>query len=225
MSSTLSPVNTFSRRLDKTSSFLRSNTLQGITISTYSASQKSTFLSQLGSTSPALKETTGRSKMVPKTTSPSRDIQENTFPVLVESPSSDVPGKDEIDVVSEIVIIAIVAATILIVIVISVTVVFCKRKRNTQGTPLNQPMVILGREAVYEEANTPPGQHAGSTSQRFHPTASDDTYDHIDHCRPNQTHNPTESNYDTMRSTGTQSEKRNELNYDHVTGTKKASNI
>ncbi|CAC5420118.1 unnamed protein product [Mytilus coruscus] len=127
MSSTLSPVNTFSRRLDKTSTFLRSNTLQGITISTYSASQKSTFLSQLGSTSPALKETTGRSKMVPETTSPSQDIQENTFPVLVESPSSDVPGKDEIDVVSEIVIIVIVAATILIVIVISVTVVFCKR--------------------------------------------------------------------------------------------------
>ncbi|CAG2234623.1 unnamed protein product [Mytilus edulis] len=162
-----------SGRSNNTSSSLQSNTLKGLTISTYS--------------------------------------------VFVDSTSSDLPCKDR---VSAILIIVIVAAIILIVIVILITIVLCRRKRNTQVPISNESLAMVGKEVMYAQVNKPIVKREKSTSsQKSQPAASaDDTYDHMDHRRLSQTHNPIESNYDTMRSIANASEEEN--NYDHVTGTK-----
>ncbi|CAC5397751.1 unnamed protein product [Mytilus coruscus] len=132
------------------------------------------------------------------------------------SPTHRLPGTNGIDAK---VIIAIITTVILIILVIIVTVVFCKRNRTTQFTPPNQQMTTVGKEVVYAQVNKPTVKREKSTaSQRSQPTASNETYDHMEHCRLSQTYNPTESNYDTMHSIGNPSEKEN--NYDHVTGTK-----
>ncbi|CAC5402743.1 unnamed protein product [Mytilus coruscus] len=215
-SSTLSTVTVFSSRLEKTSPSVRSNTFQNLTMSTYSTAQRSSFLSRLKSTSPALKETTGISEVVQKTTFYTPEFQETTYQVFVESTSSDLPDKD--GVLAK-VIIAIVAATILIVIVILVTVVICRRKRSTQVQTSHESVAMVGKEVVYAHVNKPTVKRDKSTSsQKSQPAASDDTYDHMEHCRLSQTHNPTESDYDTMRSIANAGEEEN--NYDHVTGTK-----
>ncbi|CAC5420119.1 unnamed protein product [Mytilus coruscus] len=234
----------FSSRIENTSPSLRSKIFQGLTISEYSASLRSTFSSrfvsstptpkktmsrskvvdlrstfssQFMSTTPAMKKTTGRHKVVQETTSSSPDLKETASPDLVESSSTDLPGKDG---VSAIVIIAIVAATILIVIFILVTVVVCRRKKNTQVPISNESLAMVGKEVVYAQVNKPTTvkREKSASSQKSQPTASDDTYDHMDHCRLSQTHNPTESNYDTMRNIANSGEEEN--NYDHVPGTK-----
>ncbi|XP_052059501.1 uncharacterized protein LOC127700074 [Mytilus californianus] len=219
-SSTTSTVTLFSRRLEKTAPSLQSKTVQGLTLSTYSTSQRSTFPFQLKSTSQALQETSGISKVKQETTSHTPEFQETTSPVLLESPSSDLPGYDG---VSAIVILAIIAATILMVIVVLVTVVKCRRKRNNQVETSNESLAMVGKEVVYAQVNKPTVRREKSTSShRSQPAASDDTYDHMDHCRLSQTHNPTE-NYDTMRSIANAGEEEN--NYDHVTGTKMEPNV
>ncbi|CAC5387722.1 unnamed protein product [Mytilus coruscus] len=215
-SSPLPSATSFSSRLDKTSPPLPNTTFQGQTISTYSASLKSTYLSQLASKSSALKESIGTSIVVQATAFVG--FPETTSPDLLEFPSSDVPAKDELGGISAIVIIAIVAA-FLIVIVILVTVVLCKRKRKTQVPTSNKPLTMVGKEVVYAHVNKPTVKREKSTSsQKSQPAASDDTYDHMEHCRLSQTHNPAERNYDTMRSIANGGEEEN--NYDHVTGTK-----
>ncbi|XP_052067422.1 uncharacterized protein LOC127706777 [Mytilus californianus] len=225
-SSTLSQNTKHLSRRIHTSPFLQSSTLPGPTIAAFSRLPKSTIVSIVESTtSLALQETTlygMQETLFPrlqKTLSPgfqetkSPGFLETTSSALLES-STAVPGSDGV-----IVIIAIIAAVILTIIVISVTVVFCKRKRTTQFTVSDQPMANVGKEVVYAQVNKPTVKREKSmSSQRSQPAASDDTYDHMDHCRLSQTHNPTESNYDTMRSIANAGEEEN--NYDHVTGTK-----
>ncbi|CAG2234625.1 unnamed protein product [Mytilus edulis] len=257
-SSTLSLV---SSRIENTSTTLQSKTFKSQTISSYSASRRSTFSSttpvlkkttakstvvdqrstfssqvamkistnrskvvdrqstfsfQIVSTTPAMKISTGRSKVVQETTSSSPYLKETTNTVLVESTSPDLPSKNG---VSAILIIAIVAATILIVIVILVTIVMCRRKRNTQVPISSESLAMVGKEVMYAQVNKPTvNREKNTSSQKSQPAATDDTYDHMDHRRLSQTHNPTESNYDTMRSIANTGEEEN--NYDHVSGTK-----
>ncbi|XP_063399332.1 uncharacterized protein LOC134683953 [Mytilus trossulus] len=241
-SSTLSRVTSFSSRIEQTSTTLQRNTFQSQTISSYSTSLRSTLSSQYVSTTPALKTITsiskvvdlstslstpfvsttsvlkiptGRSKAVKETTSSTPDLKENTSPVLEESTSTDLPGKDG---VSAILIIAIVAATILIFIVILVTIVLCRRKKSTLVPISNESLAMVGKEVVYAQVNKPTVKREQSTSSlKPQGAAFDDTYDHMDHRRLSQTHNSTESNYDTIRSIANVGEEEN--NYDHVTGT------
>ncbi|CAC5363830.1 unnamed protein product [Mytilus coruscus] len=208
------PHNTknLSRRRHTSPTYRRSS-LSDHTTSAVSYLPKLAFVSLVESTtSLALKE-----NIFPryqKTASPG--FQEITSQVLFESSSAEVPGTNGIDAK---VIIAIITAVILVILVIIVTVFFCKRKRTTQFRPPNQPMTTVGKEVVYAEVNKSTVKREKSTaSQRSQPTASNDTYDHMEHCRLSQTYNPTESNYDTMHSIGNPSEEEN--NYDHVTGTK-----
>ncbi|VDI46192.1 Hypothetical predicted protein [Mytilus galloprovincialis] len=74
-------------------------------------------------------------------------------------------------------------------------------------------MTTVGKEVVYAQAKKPSVKREQSTSSQ----KSDDTYDHMDHRRLSQTHDPTESNYDTMRNIGNAGEEEN--SYDHVIGT------
>ncbi|XP_076113587.1 uncharacterized protein LOC143081753 [Mytilus galloprovincialis] len=181
--------------------------------------RNSTFSSKYVSTTAVLWKTTGTSKEVKETTSYTPYLKETSSTVLEKFTSSDLPGKDS---VSAILIIAIVAATILIVIVILVTIVLCRRKKNTQVPISNESLAMVGKEVMYAQVNKPTVKRDHSTSsQKPQPAASDDTYDHMDHHRLSQIHNPTESNYDTMRSIANAGEEEN--NYDHVTGTKNES--
>ncbi|CAC5413503.1 unnamed protein product [Mytilus coruscus] len=221
----------FIRRIS-TSPSLQSSTLPRLTISALFHLPKSTIVSIVETTtSLAVKETTllGKQETIfpryqktasqgfRETNSPGfnettyQEFQENTSPALLESFSSSVPGSDEIDAI---LIIAIIAAVILAIIIIIVTAVFCKRKRTTQFTVSDQPMANVGKEVVYAQVNKPTVKSEKCTSsQKSQPAASDDTYDLMEHCRLSQTHNPTESNYDTMRSIANAGEEEN--NYDH----------
>ncbi|VDH90304.1 Hypothetical predicted protein, partial [Mytilus galloprovincialis] len=189
----------------------------GQRISTYSVLLESTFVSQPVSSSPAPVDTLGTSSFERETTS--LGFQKITSPDILELPTAHVPDTDTTDGISGNVIIAIIAAAGIIVIVIIVTVVLCRRKRNTQVQISNESLGMVGKEVVYAQVNKPTIKHEESTSsQKSQQAASDDTYDHMDHRRLSQTHNPTESNYDTMRSIANAGEEEN--NYDHVTGTK-----
>ncbi|CAG2210890.1 unnamed protein product [Mytilus edulis] len=136
-----------------------------------------------------MKVPTGRSKVVQETIISTPDWKETTFSV-VEIRSQKI---------------------------YRVKMVFQKEKYPSSIS--NESLAMVGKEVMYAQVNKPTVKREKSTSsQKSQPAASDDTYDHMDHRRLSQTHNPTESNYDTMRSIANAGEKEN--NYDHVTGTK-----
>lgn len=83
-------------------------------------------------------------------------------------------------------------------------------------------MVIVGTRVVFAEVNKQVAEREQNTAtQSIQPTTSNDTYDHIEHCRLSQTNHPTESNYDTMHSIVNASQEEN--NYDHPTDTSNGS--
>ncbi|OPL33937.1 hypothetical protein AM593_06308, partial [Mytilus galloprovincialis] len=234
-SSTLSQNTTHLSRRIHTSTFLQSSALPGPTMATFPhlpkrsvvaivdsttsfVLQETKLQSTLGTLFPGFQKTASlgfqetKSPEFHETTSPG--FQEITFPL--ESSSSSVPVSDGIDAIP---ILAIIAAVSLTIIIIIATVVFCKRKRTTPFTVSDQPMADVGKEVLYAQVNKPTVKREKSTSsQKSQPAASDDTYDHMDHRRLSETHNQTESNYDTMRSIANTGEEEN--NYDHMTGTK-----